>query len=191
MPDLEDTGQPEQDTDTLMGRIVDREASSADFARFEEIAAADGDLWRSLALRQIDMAALGDCVTERLEAADRVEVTTRRRLRTGPSLLIALTGWAAVLVVAAWWAVAASGRPAPGPVELERAAGADGAPVRKLTAQEHYAKYLESASVVGELDPILLSTEPLDDGRYRIRFVRRIEEVSIIDAPPIDPGDPR
>jgi hypothetical protein len=37
--------------------------------------------------------------------------------------------------------------------------------------------------VVGELDPILTETELLKDGRYRIWFVRRIEEFVDIDTP--------
>ena len=176
--------QPQVEADTLIGRIIDREAASADCEAFERMASADPILWRALALRHLDMAMLSDRVGEHTDAAERVDLRSRWPRRPAVNLLVTLSGWAAVFVVGVWWAVVVAGRgdadPVPSPV---RSVAEPPVAVEDLTAADHYRKYLEASFVLGELDPILLETEELPDGRYRLRFVRRIEEYVVIDAP--------
>ena len=59
--------QPGIEADTLIGRIVDREATSGDCDAFERMASVDPILWRALALRHLDMAMLSDRVGEHTE----------------------------------------------------------------------------------------------------------------------------
>jgi hypothetical protein len=176
--------QPEVEADTLIGRIVDREATSGDCEAFERMASVDPILWRALALRHLDMALLSDRVGEHTDAAERVDLRFRWPRRPAVNLLVTLSGWAAVFVVGVWWAVIVAGRgdagPAASPVQSVAEPPVAG---EQLTAGDHYDKYLEAEFVLGELDPILLDTESLPDGRYRLRFIRRIEEYVDIDAP--------
>jgi hypothetical protein len=184
MSEREHVDHPEVEADTLIGRIIDREATSGDCESFERLASADPILWRALALRHLDMAMLSDRVVEHTDAAERVELRSRWPRRPAVNLLVTLSGWAAVFVVGVWWAVVVAGG---GDAEttsspVQSVAEPPGA-VEQLTARDHYERYLEAKFVLGELDPILLDTEPLPDGRYRLRFIRRIEEYVVIDAP--------
>ena len=103
-PHDEDVRNPVDDTDTLIGRIIDREATTRDREQFEQMAAAETDLWRTLALRQLDMTMLSDRLIEHTDAADRIETRPWRRAPR-LNLPLALSGWAAVLAVGLWWAV--------------------------------------------------------------------------------------
>ena len=169
-----------ESTDTLIGRIIDREASAQELESFEQLATGPGGLWRTLALRHLDMAVLSDRVLERTDVVDRVEAVPRaRRL----SLPLMMSGWAAVIVLGLWWAVLSvpqgpDTRPTVGPV-LEPPAV-----VLEMTPEDHLAEYLRAPYVLGELDPILLETEPLPEGRHRLRIIRRIEEHIEIGTPP-------
>ncbi len=155
------------EADVLIGRIIDLEATGQDQQRFEQLASADPSLWRALATRQQDMAVLAERVTEETSSASGVElpvVSPRRRA----SLALAYTGWAAVLVIGAVWAILP--RQAPIPLGVQ-------------TADQHFEEYRKAPFVQAELDPILLDKEVLPDGRIRIYFMRRVEETAIIDPP--------
>ena len=182
--------QPEVESDTLIGRIIDREATSGDCEAIERMASGDPILWRALALRHLDTAMLSDRVGQYTDAAEQVDLRSRWPRRPAVNLLVTRSGWAALFVVGVWWAVVVAGggdaELAPSPV---RSVAEPPVAVEDLTAADHYRKYLESSSVLGELDPILLETEELPDGRYRLRFVRRIEEYVVIDAPPTEITD--
>ncbi len=100
------------EADVLIGRIIDLEATGEDQQRFEQLAAADPSLWRALATRQQDMAVLAERVTEETSSANGVElpvVSPRRRA----SWALAYTGWAAVLVIVAVWAILPGAVPIP------------------------------------------------------------------------------
>ncbi len=148
------------EADVLIGRIIDLEATGEDQQRFEQLAAADPSLWRALATRQQDMAVLAERVTEEVSSANGVElpvVSPRRRV----PLALAYTGWAAVLVIGAVWAIVP--RQAPIPLGVQ-------------TADEHFKEYRQAPFVQAELDPILLDWERIDDEWIRIFIMRRIEE---------------
>jgi hypothetical protein len=195
MSESEHVDRSEVEADTLIGRIIDREATPRDCEVFEHMASVDPILWRALALRHLDMAMLSDRVGQQTDAAERVELRPRGPRWPALNLLVTLSGWAAVIAVGLWWAVVVAGRPdaepAPAPVQAVAEPPVVVGGVGGQTAAEHYRKYLEAEFVLGELDPILLETEALPGGRYRLRFIRRIEEYVTIDAPPssvIDPG---
>ena len=171
-----------EESETLIGRIMDHEATAREFERFERLAGPAAPLWRTLALRQLDMGLLGDRVRQETEAALRVEVAPVAGRR---NLAVTLSGWAAVLLLASWWAIiAGTGDRAAGrrPSRIDPVAGSS---IRApLEPDEHLRRYLAADFVRGELDPIVLETELLANGRHRVYFLRRIEVYADIDAPP-------
>ncbi len=169
------------ESETLIGRIVDNEATGDDRRRFEQLAGDDTDLWRRLALDQIDMGLLAGRVREATAAAEWVDVTPAGGRR---NLALAFSGWAAVLVLAASWAlVAGTGDPTQRLTTSRLDPAAAPEPKQVLGPRDHLREYLASEFVVGELDMIVLETEPLEPGRHRVWYIRRIEEVIDIDTP--------
>ncbi|MCH6552095.1 MAG: hypothetical protein IH804_08805 [Planctomycetes bacterium] len=170
-----------EESETLIGRIMDHEATGNDRRRFEQLADVDPDLWRRLALDQVDMGLLAGRVREATAPADRVDVSPARGRR---NLALVFSGWAAVVVLAASWAfVAGMGDqklryPATGLTPARQAPQVFG-------PQDHLREYLASDFVIGELDPVVTETEPLElePGRHRVWYMRRIEEFVDIDTP--------
>ncbi len=170
-----------EESETLIGRIIDHEATADDRRRFEVLAGGDPDLWRRLALDQVDMGLLAGRVREATAPADRVDVTIAGGRR---NLALVFSGWAAVLVLAAWWAfVAGMGDQTQRQMTSRLDTPAAGAPQQFLGPQDHLREYLASNFVIGELDEIVLETEPLENGRHRVWYIRRIEEFVDIDTP--------
>ncbi len=175
MPNHTDTSpgndpSPSDDTveaDFLIGRIIDLEATDKDQQRFEQLATADPSLWRTLAARQQDMAVLANRVTEETAGANDVELPVIGPAR-GVSWTLAYSGWAAVLVIAAVWAILPGG---------------NSNPVFEQTADQHFEEYRKAPFVQNELDPILMDWEELPDGRIRLYIMRRVEETVITDRP--------
>jgi len=196
-PPTDEQLMPPQE-EILIGRIVDHEATPQELERFEHMADDRPRLWRTLARQQISMGLLADRVLDETAAAEGVEVA--RGTRSGWSI-VALSGWAAVLVLGVWWAVVAPTPDAPRhPLQLDRVAGT--AAQSPMRPDEHLREYLAAPFVIDILDPIVLETEPLEAGRHRVYFMRRIEEYVDIDTPPdavidqagqfkIDPADLR
>ena len=54
--------RPATETDRLITRLIDREASGTERDRFERLAEGDASLWRDLAVRQFEMGLLADRV---------------------------------------------------------------------------------------------------------------------------------
>lgn len=186
-PTNDQTPTPASEADILIGRLVDGEADEQDRADFEQLADSEPRLWRDVALRQQDMFALTDEIDRELAAAVAMELPDYAAQNRGLRWAVAITGWAAVLVVVIIWsfmagqqgitAPATGARPVVHPPAIS---GADG-----LTADEHLALYLQGQFVMGELDPILLETEELPDGWTAYSYLRRIEEYVIL--PPDHP----
>ena len=171
------------ESETLIGRIIDHEATADDRRRFELLAGGDPDLWRRLALDQVDMGLLAGRVREATAPADRVDVTFAGGRR---NLALVFSGWAAVVVLAAWWAVVAGmGDQSQRQTTSRLDTTAAPAPQQVLDPQDHLRLYLASEFVVGELDPVVTETEPLElePGRHRVWYMRRIEEFVDIDTP--------
>ncbi|MHC4990946.1 MAG: hypothetical protein ACYTGC_08185, partial [Planctomycetota bacterium] len=175
------TGGPE-DLEILLGRLVDGEAGNDDRLRFDALATGRPELWRMLAERQQQMIELTSQFEEDLEPSllDLPDHVRRPALLgRGTMRLVAMSGWAALLVVSFTWALSAlSGSPAASPRGLE-ARGALPAPV--ISADEHFDRYLEADNVLGEMEPMVLQAEELPDGRIALRYLRRVEEVTILD----------
>lgn len=175
-------GPMELTADILIGRIIDGEASAEDRAQFEELAAINSALWKSLAVRQQDMASLILRFDEETRGIDRIELPQPQS--QGRSLrmpwLVAFTGWAAMFIVAILWGMqhASDLRERD---QLVRSLPANSSS-EVLTPEDHLRAYLHAPFVVGEWEPTLLRSEPASNGRTLIRMLRRIEETAYIDA---------
>ena len=173
MPDHTDTtpgnDPTPNDADVLIGRIIDLEATDEDQQSFEQLATADPSLWRALAARQLDMAVLAQRVTEETAGANSVELPVISAARGIPWPL-AYSGWAAVLVIAAVWAILPNG---------------SSNPAVQQTADEHFEEYRKAPFVQNELDPILMDWERIDDEWIRLFIMRRVEE-EIVTRRPIE-----
>jgi hypothetical protein len=164
----------------LIGRIVDHEATPQELERFAHMADDRLPLWRTLARQQISMGLLAEGVLDETAAAEAVEVAQPTRREWS---IVALSGWAAVLVLGVWWAVVAPKHDTPRrPPQLDRVVGT--APQSPTRPDDHLREYLAAPFVIGVHDPIVLETEPLESGRHRVYFMRRIEEYVDIDTPP-------
>ena len=161
--------------EVLIGRIVDDEASSSDRQRFEHLALSEPDLWRHLALRQQDMRALSAEVGRATAAARRVELPHDHHEEPRHTWAFALSGWAAMILVAVCWAIVGRGTPV-GP-----APGPGNAVTTQASYEESLQSYATAPYVLGQWQPLLLDTTPLSENRVAVRFLRRFEEVVIID----------
>jgi len=170
------------ESELLINRIIDGEASSADQARFEQIADTEPAYWKTLALRQRDMATLTHAVDGRTQRAMHVGVQTDRsveRPRRLPYVGWALTatGWAAVLVLAALWGVT---------VLHNQDQQHQLQPVLShqpdMSPQQHLDAYLRAPNVLWQALPERPVAEQMSDGRWAMRFKRQIHEVRIYDT---------
>lgn len=191
------------ETDVLIGRIIDGEARAEDRRRFDALAGTDTRLWRQLALRQQDMAELRSTVEQEFVNADRIDlpadagvsVRAGQPRRGAFSMLVAYSGWAAVLVLTAIWSFNATSSSRSGDMNRGGNGGAQpatnnsGLHFDALTPDDHLREYLRAPFVKGEMAPTLLHIEPLPDGRQELHILRRIEETVTIgpnDKPPVD-----
>jgi hypothetical protein len=173
----------DDEVDVLIGRLIDGEATTADRTRFDGLAAREPRLWRDLALRHQDMPRLADAFELEAGAAAEAELpSTRsgRRRAGGVRWGLAVSGWAALLLVGIGWIVTAVGRP---PVSVPPTGIPTAEPgAAALSADEHFDRYLAAQNVLGEYEPLVLEVKEMTDGRVAVRYMRRIEEVAIVDS---------
>ena len=173
---VSDSPSPSGEVDILISRLVDREAGPEEEARFSELAAVTPSLWRTLALQQRDAQALIEQVDRATWRASRTELPRRWLIPARLTWTMATSGWAAVLILALTWALATlvtSPRQQP-PIKAMQTGYV-------LTPEQHYERYREAPYVLGEWQPLVLEVEPLSDGRVAVYFIRRIEEVALLD----------
>lgn len=168
------TSQPDREklpeTELLICRLVDGEASEADRVRFDQLASDDPSLRAALARHEQAMEQLADALAADLSVTDHVGLPDAAAA-PGGSLIFRLwpayLGWAAALGFAVLWAMSAVREPAP-----------------RLTPVQYLEQYIEKGPlVVGPMRPIIVSVDELDDGRLRVRYLRRIEEIATIPMP--------
>lgn len=168
----------EVDRDILISRVIDDEASPADWAQLKALAASEPAIWRDLFEMQRGQAELASAVNRELDVADFIDAPVRDhltaqltwRMRRG----MAWAGWAAAAAVAVAWmglrlGPAESGQP--GAVSV-----ADLTPTQLL---DHYLEKGRAAGVVQGEAPAktLLSAEPAPSGAgYEVIYIRQIIE---------------
>lgn len=175
-------GPEDLTAEILIGRIVDGEALPVDRARFDDLAAANPSLWKLLALRQQDAAALARRFDQQTADVEHIELPAvaaphHRGLRL--PWWLAVSGWAAVIVVAALWSV----QHAVDTHQRDARRASDAFDPTKVVSPDEYLRLYKTAPfVMGEWAPTLLASEKLPDGRTFIRMLRRIEETAYIEA---------
>ncbi len=165
--------EEELEIEVLIGCLVDGEATEEDRSRFDLLAASEPSLWRQLALRQREMDLLAEQVMEETSTAVWVDLPRRWLVPSRLSWPMALSGWAALIIVAISWSMMAFG--SRGTVTGSETIA------EQLSPEEHYTRYLNAPYVLGEMEPEVVDVEELSDGRVAVRFIRRSEEVTFLD----------
>ena len=95
------------DRDILISRVVDQEATGADWAALHELAESDPTIWRELAQAQRDQADLGAAVERAVACADAVEIPSHEHysasLTERVRVVTTWSGWVAAAVLALMW----------------------------------------------------------------------------------------
>jgi hypothetical protein len=95
------------DYDRLINRVVDQEASEADWKALHTLAEADPQVWRELAQAQREHAAMSAAVERELACADRVEVAGHEHYSVSLTerfrVVTTWSGWVAAAVLALAW----------------------------------------------------------------------------------------
>jgi len=175
----------------LIGRVVDGEASSQDWAEIRELAGDDQSVFAEIAELQDIRRDTIEMVDEVGDIADTVELPLYMHPKATPAGRLKFAGvwggWAVAAMVAVAWSVGL--RPGDplivGDLNNGAQTGSLGGSVIN-TAGEAMQRYLdlgkESGTVVGELPSgIVLEKVPLADGSgYEVLYIRPIIERTIV-----------
>ncbi|MBX3352640.1 MAG: hypothetical protein KF684_06870 [Phycisphaeraceae bacterium] len=168
----------------LINRVVDAEATAADWAELDAFAQSDAGVWARLAEAQRSQNALQRAVDDALTVAELVDLPDPRAEfeRSWSDRVRVWGGWlAAAVIVLAWAGNFAQGtrQQAPG------ASNAGLVAANALTPDQLLQMYLtqgrEGGRVVGEMPMVMLETMRTQDGRSEITFVRPLVERMIVD----------
>jgi hypothetical protein len=167
--------------DVLIGRVVDGEASSTDWEALERLASGDATVWERVGRAQRTHARLEREVEDAIAIAELIEAPSPRVI-AGQTLSMRIRqygGWAAAAAVALAWV----GLQRPGSTALMPNTGGTAgiASIPKLTADQALAQYVQAGQadgrVLGEMQPMLVSTRALGDGQGKeVWYVRPILE---------------
>lgn len=179
------------DKDILIGRVVDQEATDADWRALHEQAEQDPSIWRELAQAQRDHAELGAELEGALACADTVEIPGHehysRSLTERIRVVTTWSGWVAAAVMLLAW----TGVLGPAPQESSETGAQRGEfvpiPAGKPEAALDY--YLDEGrkmgSVVGEVPERVVLDVVLDgDGAGHgatVIYLRQIVERCDVD----------
>jgi hypothetical protein len=171
----------ETDRDILISRVIDDEASAADWAQLKALAASEPQIWRDLFEMQRGQSELARAVESQLDVAEYIDAPVQdhltaqltQRVRRG----LTWAGWAAAAAVAVAWV--GIGAPEPGS-EFDRPIAADLTPTQLL--EQYMEKGRESGLVQGEAPAkTLLSAQPAPSGvGYEVFYIRQIVERAIV-----------
>jgi hypothetical protein len=181
------------DSDVLIARVVDGEASSEQWALFCRMAEVNPSLWRDLAEAQHQQSELSAHVMRAVAVADHVEapVAQEMALRFNQRVRAAIVvggwgGWlaaAAALLIAWGLGVPGLSGPAPRTESPTLKAGLGGGISDAL--KTYLERGRESGQVVGELpERILIDARPVASeggGRFEVIYIRQIMERVVVD----------
>lgn len=179
--------------DILIGRVTDGEASAADWAEIEALAAADAGVWTRLACAQRAHAALTAAVDDELTVAELVSLPDpavmaragdeRTRSMQHPSVRWrAYSGWAAAAMLALAWAGAGKwGTPGgargvtAGPGDIAATLAPD------ALLQKYVDKGRADGRVLMELPLVMVESGPAPDGKgTQVVYMRRLLEQTTV-----------
>jgi hypothetical protein len=172
----------------LLSRIIDGECTPDDSRALAELAQSDPTIWKRLAMRQHDMAVLAAKVNQTLQQADMIDLpipqiqasaNSTRATAHRASWWLAISGWAAMIMLVAGWSIWLANNDRAGVSERVMPAGGS---TTNLSPDEHFQEYLKAPFVVSVLPPTLLEVQQEPDGRKLLHILRRIEEIVIMEA---------
>lgn len=174
--------------DILIGRVVDGEATGADWSELERFATADESVWARLARAQRSQASLARAVDDEVVVAELVDLPTLDTSRHhGWSEVSvrwrAYTGWAVAAGLAFAWAGAARFNNLPGwrdasPGQSSLMAGVGvGSLGPEELMQRYLAKGSEQGRVIAELPMVMVESGPAQGGDgVEVVYVRQLLE---------------
>ena len=183
--------KPSDRRDVLIGRVVDGEASSQDWAEIRELAGDDQSIFAEIAELQDLRRDTMEMVDEVGDLAEGVELPLYMHPKSSPAGRLKFAGvwggWAVAAMVAVAWSIGL--RPGDpllvGDLNQGTQTGSLGGSVIQ-TAGDALQQYLdlgkESGEVVGELPSgIVLEKTPLSDGSgYEVLYIRPIIERAVV-----------
>lgn len=183
----------EERLEILIGRVVDDEASAADWGELESLAADDASVWRRLALARREHDALRAGFEHVAATADRIEaeapgpaLATVRPLRS--ARFGAWSGWAAAAALGlAWLGISGFNTARHHPAasfdgQSEVAAVSPTSFTADEMLDQYMARGMREGWVLGELPKVMVETRPADEGdRYEVHFIRQIYERAYVD----------
>ncbi len=198
-----DPFEPQRE-DVLIGRVIDGEASSADWESLDLIARSDQAIWERLGRAQRAHARLEREVDDAISLAELIDLPASQVASTSLSLrLQRYSGWAVAaalgLALLGTLGFNNSGRsPGVGPGVLQANIG----PVGALSPDEALDQYvrsgLASGRVIGEMPAVLVDTRSVEQGGgQEVLFVRQILErkmvtdISVMSVEVDEHGTPR
>lgn len=178
----------------LISRVVDNEATKADWAELELLAQSGADVWSRLAAAIKAEATMRNVLDRELAVADGVDLPTdtpqvaRRRLSRSTSgrRWSATLGWVAALLIAALWQADVGSSPEL--VDGDHAASGSTAQLvaDEITADDALIRYYDlgvrEGRLVGELPRLVVESRPLPDQEaVEIIYMRRLIERRTVD----------
>lgn len=193
MSDVISTARSAEDPrdEILINRVVDGEATPADWAELDVVAQRDPSIWARLAEAQRAQASLQRAVEDAFTVAELVDLPhpSERLEQAWNARVRVWGGWLVAAVVAIAWvgnfaqirALQQSQRAGVGAAgEVGQLAGVGG-----MTPEQLFDAYMQSGKangrVVGEMPMVMLESVPTSDGRAQITFVRPVVERAIVD----------
>ncbi|MBL0927714.1 MAG: hypothetical protein IBJ11_08690 [Phycisphaerales bacterium] len=186
--------------EVLLGRVVDGEATPADWAELERLAGTDQAVWTRLASAQRAHARLIRAVEDRVAVAELIDLPRHdvlARIGAGGAGTGGRArqwgGWAAAAAVALVWA-STSGvfrQSFPGGGMNRAGVGIGLAPVAAeppMSTDDYYSRFMRSGlaegRILGEMPARLVESRDLPTGDREITYVRQIvERRRVTDAP--------
>jgi hypothetical protein len=175
--------------DILINRVVDGEATPADWAELDVVAQRDPSVWARLAESQRSHASLQRAVEDALTVAELVDLPhpSERLERAWDSRVRVWGGWMVAAIVAIAWAgnfaQIRAMRSAQGNADVTNNAGLAG--IGAMSSDQLFQAYMQSGladgRVVGEMPMVMLESVPTADGKSQITFVRPLVERAVVD----------
>jgi len=181
---VNDAPMDRTDPELLISRIVDGEATPADWSEFRLQSDREPSLWRDLAEAQRVNGELSDEVAAAVSIVNLVDVPVHtemvRRMSDRVRMIGTWGGWLAAACVGVMWANGAAGRNG----TMQSGLGIS-TPVEAL--QKYLSQGQSEGKVIGELpEKVLVQARPVTDstgtniGGYEVVYVRQILERTVV-----------
>lgn len=176
----------EHERDVLITRVIDDEASPADWEALKALAAADPSIWQEVAEAQHARSLLADGVAEAIAIADEVVVPVEEhaRWRFSQRLRLGATwaGWAAAASLGVIWATGLV-RPSTTPMGMSEAGLVPTARTHSQALQDYLSLGREAGVVVDQMpDLVVMSAKQSPDGKgYEVLYLRQVLERAVVD----------